>query len=73
MTYDEALRLLELFQKRDYAQGRPHFYIRSWRSNSWVRPKGVRILASSNELAILDWESEEWETIPFKDVDFGLW
>lgn len=73
LTNTEALRLLELFQERDYAQGRPHFYVRSKRTNDWVRPKGMRIMASSEEIAILHWEPEAWESIPFSQVDFGLW
>ncbi|MER3424389.1 MAG: hypothetical protein C4293_15390 [Nitrospiraceae bacterium] len=73
MTYAEALQLLELFRERDYAQGRPHLYIRSRKSDNWIRPKGVRIMASAQEVAIQDWETEEWESIPFKEVDFGLW
>lgn len=73
MTQSEALRMLEMFKERDYAQGRPHFYVRNPKSNEWVRPKGIRIIASSKQMAILDWQSEQWEAIPFKDVDFGLW
>lgn len=73
MTYSEALRLLEMFQARDYTQGRPHLYVRSRKSNNWVRPKGMRLIASSGEIAIMDWETEEWEVIPFNEVDFGLW
>jgi hypothetical protein len=33
----------------------------------------MRILPSDLQIAILDVESEQWETIPFKDVSFGLW
>lgn len=73
MTLPDALRLLELFYQRDYAQSRPHLYFRSPKSDSWVRPKGMRVLPSNLEIAILDMEREEWETIPFKDVSFGLW
>lgn len=73
MTYTEALQLLDMFQERDYAQTRPHFYVRSRKSDTWVKPKGMRILPSSEQIAILDWESEEWEAIPFKEVDFGVW
>ncbi len=73
MTLSEALRLLELFHERDYAQVRPHLYFKSLKSDLWVRPKGMRILPSSEEIAILDMETEQWETIPFKDVSFGLW
>jgi hypothetical protein len=43
------------------------------KSDSWVRPKGMRIVPSNLEIAILDVESEQWETIPFRDVCFGLW
>jgi hypothetical protein len=43
------------------------------KADSWVRPKGMRILPSDLQIAILDAESEQWETIPFKDVSFGLW
>lgn len=73
MTFTDALRLLELFHERDYAQTRPHLYFKSRKSTSWVRPKGVRIIPSTKEIAMLDWETEQWESIPFKDVDFGLW
>lgn len=73
MTLSEALRLLELFHERDYAQVRPHLYFKSLKSDLWVRPKGMRILPSSEEIAILDVETEQWEAIPFKDVSFGLW
>ena len=73
MTFPDALRLLELFHERDYAQTRPHLYFKTKRSEPWVRPKGMRILPSSEEIAILDCETEQWETIPFKDVQFGLW
>ena len=73
MTFSDALRLLELFRERDYARERPHLYFKSRKSDLWVRPKGMRILPSSEEIAILDWETEQWESIPFKDVNFGLW
>lgn len=73
MTFPDALRLLELFHERDYAQARPHLYFKSLKSDSWVRPKGMRVLPANLELAILDVETEQWETIPFKDVCFGLW
>lgn len=73
MTFSEVLRLLELFHERDYAQARPHLYFKAKTSDMWVRPKGMRILPASQEIAILDCEKEEWETIPFKDVNFGLW
>ncbi len=73
MTLSEALRLLELFHERDYAQVRPHLYFKSLKSDLWVRPKGMRILPSSEAIAILDVETEQWESIPFKDVSFGLW
>jgi hypothetical protein len=73
MTFSDALRLLELFHERDYAQARPHLYFKSSKSDSWVRPKGMRILPKDLEIAILGVESELWETIPFKDVSFGLW
>jgi hypothetical protein len=73
VTFPDALRLLELFHQRDYSQARPHLYFKSLKSDSWVRPKGVRVLPSNLELAILDMEKEQWETIPFRDVCFGLW
>ncbi|HXF91440.1 MAG TPA: hypothetical protein VNK46_01690 [Nitrospiraceae bacterium] len=73
MTLSEALRLLELFHERDYAQVRPHLYFKSLKSDLWVCPKGMRILPSSEAIAILDVETEQWESIPFKDVSFGLW
>jgi hypothetical protein len=73
VTLPDALQLLELFHKRDYAQARPHLYFKSLKSDTWVRPKGMRILPSDLQIAILDVESEQWETIPFKDVNFGLW
>lgn len=73
LTNTEALRLLELFQERDYAQGRPHFYVRSPKSNTWVRPKGIRILTSSQQMGILHWDPEEWEIVPYHEIDFGLW
>ena len=73
VTLPETLRLLELFHERDYAQARPHLYFKSLKSDSWVRPKGMRIVPSNLEIAILDVESEQWETIPFRDVCFGLW
>ena len=73
MTYSDVLKILDLFRERDYTQARPHLYIRSPKSDSWVRPKGMRIITSSEEIAILDVESEEWESLPFKEIDFGLW
>lgn len=73
MTIPDALRLLELFEERDYAQTRPHLYFKSLKADTWVRPKGMRVLPSDLQIAILDVESEQWETIPFKDVSFGLW
>jgi len=73
MTFPDALRLLELFHERDYAQARPHLYFKSLKADTWVRPKGMRVLPSDLQIAILDVESEQWETIPFKDVNFGLW
>lgn len=73
MTFPDALRLLELFEERDYAQARPHLYFKSLKADTWVRPKGMRVLPSDLQIAILDVESEQWETIPFKDVNFGLW
>lgn len=72
-NFREALQLLEFFRERDYTQGRPHLYFRSLKSNSWIRPKGLRILSSSEALAIQNWETEEWEEIPLKVLDFGLW
>jgi hypothetical protein len=73
MTFPDALQLVELFQERDYAQARPHLYFKSLKSDSWVRPKGMRVFPSSLEIGILDAEQEQWETIPFRDVSFGLW
>ena len=73
MTFPDALRLLELFHARDYAQARPHLYFKSLKSDTWVRPKGMRVLPSDLQIAILDLESEQWETISFRDVNFGLW
>jgi hypothetical protein len=73
MTFPDLLQLLELFHERDYAQARPHLYFKSLKTDSWVRPKGMRILPSDLQIAILDAESEQWETIPFRDVNFGLW
>jgi hypothetical protein len=73
VTFPDALRLLELFHARDYAQTRPHLYFKSLKSDTWVRPKGMRVLPSSQQVAIMDWETEQWEVIPFNDVDFGLW
>ncbi len=72
-TFPDALQLLELFHQRDYAQARPHLYFKSLKSDRWIRPKGMRVIPSNLELSILDAEHEEWETIPFKDVSFGLW
>lgn len=73
VTLPDALRLLELFHERDYAQARPHLYFKSLKSDSWVRPKGMRVFPSNLEIGILDAEQEQWETIPFRDVSFGLW
>ena len=73
VTFEDAFRLLELFHARDYAQARPHLYFKSSKSDTWVRPKGMRVFPSKFEIAILDPEQEQWETIPFKDVNFGLW
>jgi hypothetical protein len=73
VTLPDALRLLELFRERDYAQARPHLYFKSLKTDIWVRPKGMRVLPMDLEFAILDVETEEWETIPFKEVSFGLW
>jgi hypothetical protein len=73
VTLQDALRLLELFYEHDYAQTRPHLYFKSLKSDSWVRPKGMRVFPSSLEIGILDVEQEQWETIPFRDVNFGLW
>jgi len=64
MTYSHVLKILDLFRERDYTQTPPHLYICSPKSNSWVRPKGMRIVTSSEEIAILDLETEEWELIP---------
>jgi hypothetical protein len=72
MTYAEALRLLEMFHGTDTDDG-PHFYIRSHKASTWVRPKGMRIMASSGVIAILHCESEDWELIPWKEIDFGVW
>jgi hypothetical protein len=33
----------------------------------------MRVLPKDLEIAILDVESEAWETIPFREVGFGLW
>ena len=73
VTFPDALQLLELFHARDYAQARPHLYFKSLKSDTWVRPKGMRVFPSNLEIGILDAEQEQWETIPFKDVNFGLW
>ena len=72
LTMPDALRLLELFHQRDYAQARPHLYVKSLKSDNWVRPKGMRVIPSNLDIEILGLESEQWETIPFKDVSFGL-
>ena len=72
-TMPDVLRLLELFHQRDYAQARPHLYVKSLKSDSWVRPKGMRVIPSNLDIEILGLESEQWETIPFKDVSVGLW
>lgn len=58
---------------RDYAQARPHLYFKSLKSDAWVRPTGMKAFPSSLEIAILDVEQEPWETIPFRDVNVGLW
>ncbi len=73
MTFSDALRLLELFHERDYAQARPHLYFKSLKSDVWIRPKGMRVVPSDLTIAVLDCETEQWEAIPFKDVSFGLW
>lgn len=73
MTYAEALRVLEIFKERDYVQQRPHFYVQSRKLNQWVRPKGMRILASAGQIAIQHWDSEEWEVIPMSEFNVGLW
>jgi len=73
VTLQDALRLLELFRERDYAQARPHLYFKSLKTDTWGRPKGMRVLPKDLEIAILDVESEAWETIPFREVGFGLW
>jgi hypothetical protein len=73
VTFPDALRLLELFHARDYAQARPHLYFKTLKSDTWVRPKGMRVFPSTLEIAILDAEQEQWETIPFRDVDLGFW
>jgi hypothetical protein len=73
VTFPDALRLLELFHARDYAQARPHLYFKTLKSDTWVRTKGMRVFPSTLEIAILDAEQEQWETIPFRDVNFGLW
>lgn len=73
MTLPDALRLLELFHERDYAQARPHLYFKSLKAESWVKPKGMRVHPANLEIAIMDVETEQWETIPFRDVSFGLW
>lgn len=31
------------------------------------------MVPSNLEIEILDLESEQWETIQFKDLNFGLW
>lgn len=71
--FSESLQLLELFREREYTQGRPHLYFKSLKTGQWIRPKGLRVLSSSESLAFQHWESEEWEEIPLKDMDFGLW
>jgi hypothetical protein len=73
VTFPDALRILELFHARDYAQARPHLYFKTLKSDTWVRPKGMRVFPSTLEIAILDAEQEQWETIPFRDVDLGFW
>lgn len=73
MTFTDVLQLLELFHERDYAQARPHLYFKSLKADGWVRPKGMRIFPSDLQIAILDVETEQWERIPFRDVNFGLW
>jgi hypothetical protein len=72
MTYSDAFRLLEMFTERDYA-GRPHLYVHSRKADSWVRPKGMRIISSREQVAIQDWETEEWEALPLNELEFGLW
>jgi len=73
VTFADALRLPELFDVRGHAQARPHWYFKSLKSDTWVRPKGMGVFPSNLEIAILDVEQEQWETIPFRDVNFGLW
>jgi len=33
----------------------------------------MRVFPSNLEIEILDAEQEQWKTILFKDVNFGLW
>jgi hypothetical protein len=32
----------------------------------------MRVLPSDLQIAILDVETEQWEMIPFRDIQFGL-
>ena len=58
------LRPLELFHQRDYAQARPHLYVKSLKSDNWDRAKGMRVIPSNLDIEILSLESGQWETIP---------
>ena len=73
VTFADGIRLLELFQARDSVQARPHLYFKPLKSDTWIRPKGMRLFPSNLEIAILDAEQEQWETTSFRHVDFGLW
>ena len=70
MTFPDALQLLKLFHERDYAQARTHLYFKSSKSDTWVRPKGMRIFPSDFQIAILDVESEQWGNDPVQGCEF---
>jgi hypothetical protein len=64
LTMPDALRLLELFHQRDYAQARPHLYVKSLKSDNWVRPKGMRVIPSNLDIEILGLEASNGKQFP---------
>ena len=58
MTFPDALRLLELFHKRDYAQAKPHLYFKSLESGYLGSAQRDEALPSDLQIAILDVENK---------------
>jgi hypothetical protein len=69
--FPDAVGLLGLFHERDFAQAALVLQISESGYPSSAKRMGVR--PSSEQVAIMNWEIEQREVIPLKDMNVGLW